>query len=557
MIMSLIILNLILTAILFVYIFAKKKQLNIDDTGPVRKDNSKEMENLNRLKKISLTLPLTEVSRPSSLKDIIGQEMGTRALIASLCSPNPQHVLIYGPPGIGKTAAARLVLDYAKTLAHSPFKEYSKFVEIDATTIRFDDRGIADPLIGSVHDPIYQGAGNLGVSGVPQPKPGVVTKAHGGILFIDEIGEMHPVVMNKLLKVLEDRKVFFESSYYNPNDNNTPQYIKDIFNNGLPADFRLVGATTRSPEELPPAIRSRCTEVFFRGLTANEICEIAKGAAAKINYSIDDDAIYLIGDYCTNGRECVNVVQLASGISFSEGRRVISKEDIEWVIENGQYTARIERKINKESKVGHVTGLAVYGSNLGTIMEIESVAKILGSMRGKLVITGIVEEEEINLNNRKIKRKSMAKCSIENVMTVLSSLYNIDFRKILLHVNFLGGVPVDGPSAGITLVVSIMSSIFNIPVKNGIAMTGEVSICGDVKPVGGISAKVKAAMDAGATEVIIPKDNFKENFNELKDCVIHSVSDIDEVLNICFGDKLFNCFNKLNKETKTVYANLN
>ena len=66
--------------------------------------------------------------------------------------------------------------------------------------LRFDERGIADPLIGSVHDPIYQGAGALGVAGIPQPKPGAVTKAHGGILFIDEIGEFHPIEMNKLVK---------------------------------------------------------------------------------------------------------------------------------------------------------------------------------------------------------------------------------------------------------------------------------------------------------------------------------------------------------------------
>src|SRR5690606_28105478 len=124
------------------------------------------------------------------------------------------------------------------------FRQDARFIELDATTARFDERGIADPLIGSVHDPIYQGAGPLGIAGIPQPKPGAVTKAHGGILFIDEIGELHPTQMNKLLKVLEDRKVFLERAYYNAEDANIPSHVRDIFENGLPADFRMGGATT-------------------------------------------------------------------------------------------------------------------------------------------------------------------------------------------------------------------------------------------------------------------------------------------------------------------------
>ena len=131
---------------------------------------------------------------------------GIKALTAILSGSNPQHVIIYGPPGIGKTCAARLVLEAAKKSPGTPFRQDAPFIEIDATCVRFDERAIADPLFGSVHDPIYQGAGSLGVQGIPQPKPGAVTKAHGGVLFLDEIGELHPIQMNKLLKVLEDRR---------------------------------------------------------------------------------------------------------------------------------------------------------------------------------------------------------------------------------------------------------------------------------------------------------------------------------------------------------------
>jgi len=180
----------------------------------VERESRKELEKLQSLRQISLSEPLAEKTRPSSFNEIIGQSEGLKSLKAALCGPNPQHVIVYGPPGVGKTAAARLVLEEAKKNPASPFKNPARFIEVDATTARFDERGIADPLIGSVHDPIYQGAGPMGMAGIPQPKPGAVTKAHGGMLFIDEIGELHPIQMNKMLKVMEDRKVLLESAYY-------------------------------------------------------------------------------------------------------------------------------------------------------------------------------------------------------------------------------------------------------------------------------------------------------------------------------------------------------
>lgn len=148
----------------------------------IDRESRKEMDQLKKMRSIKLSEPLSERVRPTTFADIVGQEDGIKSLKAALCGPNPQHVIIYGPPGVGKTAAARLVLEEAKKNQKSPFRPSSVFIELDATTARFDERGIADPLIGSVHDPIYQGAGAMGQAGIPQPKQGAVTNAHGGVL---------------------------------------------------------------------------------------------------------------------------------------------------------------------------------------------------------------------------------------------------------------------------------------------------------------------------------------------------------------------------------------
>lgn len=504
----------------------------------VDKESKKEMEKLNKLRSIRLTQPLAEKTRPSSLNDIVGQKEGLRALKAALCGPNPQHVIVYGPPGVGKTAAARVILEEAKKNVKSPFLPTAKFTEIDATTARFDERGIADPLLGSVHDPIYQGAGAMGVAGIPQPKPGAVTKAHGGILFIDEIGELHPVQMNKLLKVLEDRKVYLESSYYNSEDTNIPRYIHDVFQNGLPADFRLVGATTRTPQDIPPAIRSRCMEIYFRPLMQEEIGDIAVNAMEKIGIPANEESISVIKKYATNGREAVNIIQLAAGIAITDKRDNITAEDIEWVVNSSQIPPRQEQKIPTEPKVGLVNGLAVYGPNMGSLLEIEVTTIPVEPGTGKYNITGVVDEEELGGGGSKtLRRKSMAKSSVENVLTVLrrTGLNPHDYD---VHINFPGGIPMDGPSAGITIATAITSSIKNIPVDNKMAMTGEVSIHGKVKPVGGVVAKVEAALQAGATSVIIPKENWQEMFANMGAIKVIPLETMDEVFHYVFGLKV-------------------
>ncbi|MFC4808979.1 ATP-dependent protease LonB [Paenibacillus sp. GCM10023250] len=501
----------------------------------VDRESRKEMDKLRKLRSVSLTKPLSEKTRPQTINDIVGQRDGLRALKAALCSANPQHVIIYGPPGVGKTAAARVVLEEAKKNPASPFLADAKFTEIDATTARFDERGIADPLIGSVHDPIYQGAGAMGVAGIPQPKPGAVTKAHGGMLFIDEIGELHPIQMNKLLKVLEDRKVYLESAYYNSEDTNIPMYIHDIFQNGLPADFRLVGATTRSPQELPPALRSRCMEIYFRPLLPDEISEIAVNALKKIGLPPSQEAVDVVTRYATNGREAVNVIQLAAGLALSEKRDSITASDVEWVVNSSQIPPRPDRKVPATPQVGFVNGLAVYGPNMGTLLEIEVSAIAARPGKGVYTITGVVDEEELGGgSSRTLRRKSMAKGSIENVLTVLRRM-GMKPENYDLHINFPGGTPIDGPSAGIAMATAIASAIKGEPINNKLAMTGEMGIHGNVKPVGGVLAKVEAAFQAGADTVIIPRENWQAIFADLQGVRVIPVDHVEEVFRHVFG----------------------
>lgn len=497
----------------------------------VDKESRKEMEQLRKMREISLTEPLSEKTRPASFAEIIGQEEGLQSLRAALCGPNPQHVIVYGPPGVGKTAAARLVLEEAKRNALSPFGGEAKFVELDATTARFDERGIADPLIGSVHDPIYQGAGPMGMAGIPQPKPGAVSKAHGGILFIDEIGELHPTQMNKLLKVLEDRKVFLESAYYNPEDKNVPQHIHEIFQNGLPADFRLIGATTRMPDDIPPAIRSRCLEVFFRGLLPEEIGKVASNAARRIEFAMDDEALGVIKRYATNGREAVNTVQIAAGIALCDnGRNRLTLRDVEWVVNASQMSPRPEKKIPAQPQIGYVNGLAVYGPNMGTIIEIEVASHHVGGGKGQVSVTGVVEEEEMGSARRVVRRKSMAKGSVENVITVLRDYLDVDPKDYEIHINFPGGTPIDGPSAGVSMAVAIYSSLTGTPVANTVAMTGEISVRGYIRPVGGIVAKVDAARQAGAKKILIPRENWQQAFDGLPDVDVVALDALRDAL---------------------------
>ena len=493
------------------------------------KENTKTTAKLERLEKLDakhINKNVMSLLRPENFEEVVGQERAVRSLISKMSSPYPQHIILYGPPGVGKTSAARLALEAAKKLKFTPFDEDSKFVEVDGTTLRWDPREITNPLLGSVHDPIYQGSKrDLAEVGVPEPKTGLVTEAHGGVLFIDEIGELDEILQNKLLKVLEDKRVEFSSSYYDPDDENIPAYIKYLFDKGAPADFVLIGATTKDPSQINPALRSRCTEVYFEPLSSKDIEGIVNNASEKLNVELEDGVGRLISQYTIEGRKAVNILADAYGYSLfnengEESKNKITLKDVEEVISIGRYSP-FERIDNLDKgEVGHVYGLGVSGF-LGSTIEIESTvfpAKKKGHGTIKFNDTA----------------GSMAKDSVFNAASVIRKITNMDINDYDIHVNVIGGGKIDGPSAGAAITVCIISALTDRPIRQDIAITGEISLRGNVKPVGGIFEKIYGARRKGIKLVAVPKDNEKEVPLGLEDIEVKSINHIEELMEIVF-----------------------
>jgi ATP-dependent Lon protease len=506
------------------YVQEIKMQVIKEEMNEVETPQSKKkLKELQQLDKVKLTESVMERMRPKRLDAIVGQERAVEAMQSKLASAYPQHLLLYGPPGVGKTTAARIVLDEAKQLPYTPFGPAAPFVETDGTTLRWDSRDMTNPLIGSVHDPIYQGARrDLAETGIPEPKPGLVTDAHGGILFIDEIGEMDPMLLNKLLKVLEDKKVKFESAYYDDSDPQVPKYIRKLFAEGAPADFILIGATTRDPSEINPAIRSRCAEVFFEPLVPQDIQEIVCNAATTLEVRLEEGVPELISEFTIEGRKAVNILADSYGLAvYRAGTKeniTITKAHVQRVAQISRLVPYVTKKASSTPAVGKVFGLGVAGY-LGSAIEIEAVA-----FPAKTPGKGYYRFNDT--------AGSMAKDSMFNAAAVVREVTGKELSDYDVNVNFIGGGNIDGPSAGCAITTALVSAVTKQPVRQDMALTGEISVQGMVKAVGGVFEKAYGARQAGMQGMLIPKENVRDIPDHHLDLEIHPVESIREVLDV-------------------------
>ncbi len=392
----------------------------------------------------------------------------------------------------------------------------------------FDASGAhAGALLGDIlHDPFQ--SGGLGTPAHDRVVSGMIHKANRGVLFIDEIANLHPATQQELLTALQEKKHCITGQ----SDRSAGAMVRT---EPVPCDFVMVAAgNIETIKNMHPALRSRIRgygyEIYmnteFKDTPENRY-KIAQFVAQEVKKDkkiphFSKAAVELIineamkranrkGHLTLKLRELGGLVRGAGDIAKELGDNLVEPKHIKLVkktvraLEEQIADRIVERKkeyeviITEGKRVGRVNGLAVIGetAHSGILLPIEATVTP-GGKKSEFIATGKLGE--------------IAKEAITNVSAIIKKYFGQDIKETVdVFVQFLQTYEgVEGDSASIAVATAVISALKDIPVKQEIAMTGSLSVLGEVLPIGGVNSKIEAAFDAGIKKVLVPKSNIQD-----------------------------------------------
>jgi len=411
-------------------------------------------------------------------------------------------------------------------------------------------------LLGDVrHDP-YQ-SGGLETPAHDRVEAGAIHKAHKGVLFIDEINTLRIEAQQNLLTALQEK----EYSITGQSERSAGAMVKT---DPVPCDFVMIAAgNLDAVAGMHPALRSRVKgygyEIYMKDTmddteeNKNKLIRFIAQEVAKDKKipHFDRSGIEEIirearrragrkGHFTLILRDLGGLVRVAGDIALAEGAKYTTSghvinakamaKSVEQQVADEYLEQKKDYKLFKTEgfEIGRVNGLAVVGDSGVMLPIIAEVTPAQSKEEGKVIATGRLQE--------------IAQEAVQNVSAVFKKFTGEDISTKDIHIQFVGTHEgVEGDSASISVATAVISSLENIPVDQSVAMTGSLSVRGDVLPVGGITPKVEAAVQAGIKEVLIPQANLNDVLIEdrYKDKVkIIPVVTIEDVLEHVLVGKL-------------------
>jgi len=431
---------------------------------------------------------------------------------------------------------------------HDP-NELPPFVDATAT--------LSGSLLGDVrHDPFQ--SGGMETPAHDRVEPGAIHRAHKGVLYIDEVNLLRLEEQQALLTAMQERA--FPISGRSERSSGALTKTEPV-----PCDFILIAAGNLDAiQGMHPALRSRIRGYGYEVYVNSEMPDTSKNRRRLIRFiaqevtrdmgttreipHFEKSAVAMIlreaqrragrrGKLSLRLRELGGLVRIAGDLASEEGSafttasHVLGARNIAKPLEQQVADRMIERRrdysliVNSGERVGRVNGLAVLGANSGLsdfsgiMLPVEALVTPSQGGGGKIHATGGLSD--------------LAKESVTNVSAVIKKLTGKDISDYDIHIQFVDTHGVDGDSASITIATAVISALEDIPIRQDLAMTGSLSVRGEVLPIGGVTAKIEAAAGSGIKKVVVPRSNMQDVLldDKYKDMIeVVAVDSLDEVM---------------------------